>query len=504
MVDVRTENRVDVLRQAAVLLDHENQRLHKRLATLLRENAELKNQTPEQLEHELLSLKHLLAQREQALFGTSSERRESARPNEGKRKERDVHGPTPQLNLKVVEHVYDLDEPDQQCPKCGGVLKEITGQFEESEEIDVVERCFVVRKHKRKKYRCQCNACVETALGPIKLRPGNRYSIDFAIDVAISKYSDHLPLYRQAEIMAREGLVVTTQTLFEQLHALMKHLKPTIDALHAHILTQDVICADETRWPMLNGKGEERPASTKWHAWSVCCPHAVTYQIHDNRSSKAASEILSDYSGVVVADGYGVYGSHAKKKGRYTLAHCWVHTRRKFVQAEAFFPQASEAIALIGKLYKIEDKATGPPNGSQRLQHLAELRATKSKAVVQEIQAWVLEQRVLPKSAIGKAISYMQKVWPGLMRFLEDPKIPLDTNAVERSIRGLVVGRKNHFGSKSQRGTDVAAAFYSLIESAKLCDVEPRAYLKAVTLAAINGEAVTLPHEFGASHEALS
>jgi transposase len=375
MVNIQNENRVDVLRQVALLQDREIQRLYKKLEAKVMEIAQLKGQAPEELQQELAALRELLGQREQALFGAKSERRGgSSQPKEPKA--RSAHGHTAQPLLPMVEVEHELDEADKVCPKCGGGLTEMEGQFEESEEIDVVERTFRVIKHKRKKYRCRCNACVETALGPQKLRPGNRYSIDFAVDVAVGKYSDHLPLERQRRIMEREGLAVSTQTLFEQLFALVEHVKPACEALHSHILAQPVVCADETRWPMLDGRGEQREGSRKWHAWSVCCPHAVSYQIQDNRSTRAACAVLRDYGGVVVADGYGVYGSHAKKHGHYILGNCWVHARRKFVQAEAFFPKAAEMVQLIGELYKIEDEATGPPYDPGRLERLLHLRRT--------------------------------------------------------------------------------------------------------------------------------
>ncbi len=119
---------------------------------------------------------------------------------------------------------------------------------------------------------------------------------------------------------------------------------------------------------------------------------------------------------------------------------------------------------------------------------LAALRAKQSKPVLDEIRTWLMTQRALPRSALGKAIAYTSNLWPGLVRFLADPKIPLDTNSVERALRGVAVGRKNHYGSRSERGTRTAALFYSLIESAKLCHIEPRAYLKEATLRAGEGK----------------
>jgi transposase len=132
----------------------------------------------------------------------------------------------------------------------------------------------------------------------------------------------------------------------------------------------------------------------------------------------------------------------------------------------------------------------------ERLTTLAALRAKQSKPVLAEIRTWLMTQRALPRSALGKAIAYTGGLWPGLVRFLGDPKIPLDTNSVERALRGVAVGRENHYGSRSERGTRVAALFYSLIESAKLSGVEPRAYLREATLRAVrNPGTVTLARD---------
>jgi transposase len=187
---------------------------------------------------------------------------------------------------------------------------------------------------------------------------------------------------------------------------------------------------------------------------------------------------------------------------RFTLAHCWAHVRRKFVEAEPHYPApCGEALALIGQLYTVEragprlDGGMDDMSRAEALRLRATLRAEQSAPLVAELRAWAHRQRALPESSLGKAIAYMLGLWPGLTRFLEDPRIPLDNNATERGLRGMVVGRKNHYGSRSKRGTEVAALFYSLIESAKLGGVEPKAYLlQAVRAALANPGTVTLPH----------
>ncbi len=197
---------------------------------------------------------------------------------------------------------------------------------------------------------------------------------------------------------------------------------------------------------------------------------------------------------MAICDGYKVYNVLARERegSDLTLAHCWAHVRRKFVEAEPHYPEAGAMIDRIAQLYAIETEAKRA-SPEERLATLAALRAKQSKPVLDEIRTWLMMQRALPRSALGKAIAYTGGLWPGLVRFLADPQIPLDTNGVERDI---AVGRKNHYGSRSERGTRVAALFYSLIESAKLCGVEPRAYLGEATRRAIrNAGTAALPRD---------
>jgi transposase len=498
----------DTLRQVAVLLERENAKLHAKVQALTHELARLRGEDVAAAERQLVFLKELLAQRERALFAPSSEQRPrpgapaaDAAPAPPPAPRRG-HGPKAQPELPRLEVVHVLEEADQTCPQCGGTLRPMAGQTEDAEEITVVERQFVLVTHKRQKYRCACNGCVDTAPGPLRLtsRPdarGQRYAPEFAVEVAIGKYADHLPLERQARIMRREGLAIDSQTLWDQLEAAARVLGPTAQALRRHVLAAPVIGADETWWRLLR-----EPGGTRWWVWSVTCEDAVTYAILASRSQEAARQVLDGYRGIVLADGYGAYDALARAGPGFTLAHCWAHVRRKFVEAEPHYPgPCGEALALIGQLYAVEracpqvqatlDKAAR----AEALRVRAALRGAQAAPVVAELRAWAHRQRALPESSLGKAISYMLGLWPGLTRFLEDPRIPLDNNATERGLRGVVVGRKNHYGSRSQRGTEVAALFYSLIESAKLCGVEPKAYLlRALRAALATPGTVTLPH----------
>jgi transposase len=513
-------NDPETLRAAALLLEQENRKLIDKVVALQRELLAAQGRSPEELQLRIAQLEQQLEQKNRALFGPSSEKRPAPDPpgsdpkaqgqdgvsadpkgpplrKDGK-PARPGHGPRQQPSLPIEEVPHPFDAPDCICPKCGDPLEPWPGQSETSEQVDVIERRFVLRRHVREKRRCTCGH-LETALGPEKLAPQSRYSIEFAIHVAIGKYLEHLPLERQVRAIARDGLIIDSTTLFDQLWLLTRHLLPVYQALHAHVLRSPVVVADESRWPLFSSKGSELPPPSRWYIWAVLRPDAVYYEVFDTRGKPAAQKLLHDYRGTVVADGYAVYDSLAKHVPDVVRAACWVHQRRDFVQIESFFPtECKQILGLIGKLYALEREIPSGPEGDDARRIV---RDTQSRSVLKEIQNWCLTTKVIPGSALERAIQGMAKRWRPLTRFLDDPRIPLDSNAVERALRGPIVGRKNHYGSRSQRGLEVAAILYSLLESAKLVGVDPREYLRRAVLCSLRGEGVLLPHQFRDSLE---
>jgi transposase len=303
-----------------------------------------------------------------------------------------------------------------------------------------------------------------------------------------------LPLERQVRMMAREGLSVTSQTLWDQIEALDLVVRRVRPRLLAHILSHAVVGADETRWRLLTG------GNKTWYVWLLHVANAVYYTIKDSRSKDVIEELLGSFSGTLMCDGYAAYTALAKqRKGQIVLAHCWSHVRRAYVEIQNSFPtECGEIIALINELFALDATCpTGPPGADAR----RTIRDESSRQVVRDIVAWFWKTApfALPGTGLREAIGYMVGVWRGLVLFLEDPAIPLDNNGSERAARGPVLGRKNHYGSKSLRGTQVAATFYSLVESAKLCALEPRFYLRVAVRAGLRGEHVPLPHEVAAA-----
>lgn len=502
MVRIETESDIEQLRRVARLLDAENQRLHKRLAELVRALQAAQGQDAVQLELELSRLQDQLARINQDIFGPSSEKR-GRRDGDTPPPEKTPHpghGPTAQRALPVIEVVHTLDPADEICPKCGDPLQAWQGQFESAEEIDVIERSFRIVRHQRQKSRCECGH-IETALGPPKLIPGGRYSVAFAAAVALDKFGFHLPLSRQEKQMRRQGLLVTSQTLWDQIFALARHLEPSYEALRTYVLAAPVIGVDETTWRLM-----EKRSTKKWWVWTICRPDAVVHAIHPHRSTAAARTTLDGFAGdTIVVDGYYAYPALRKSYTTHGLAPpfqiaaCWGHARRGFFKAAPDYPKADEALDLIAKLYAIEGRVSGL-DGPERLARLGELRRVESAPLVAQLKTWLQTTPARTGSSLGVAITYMLEHWPALEVFLGRPDVPIDNLQTERAIRPIAVGRKNHYGSRSHRGTFVAALFYSLIESAELAGVDPGEYLtEAARRAIANPGAITLPHSLAAA-----
>jgi hypothetical protein len=254
-----------------------------------------------------------------------------------------------------------------------------------------------------------------------------------------------------------------------------------------------VVGADETTWEMF----DKKPGQGKsWYVWMLRVETAVYYAIRDGRSFKTAEGLLATFEGVLMCDGYVAYQSLSNAHEKVVLAHCWAHVRREFVEIEKSFPtQCGEVLDLIRDLFLVERECPQlGPEGDEKRQ---KLRHDKSRPLIDKIVEWFYRTlpKCLPESGLHKAIGYMVHMWPGLVLFLDNPQIPLSNNGTERAARGPVVGRKNHYGSHSLRGTEVAATLYSLIESAKLNELEPRFYLRIAVREGLRHQTVPLPHE---------
>jgi transposase len=425
VVELTKEQDLETLRQISLLLDRENQRLITKTLELTAELARLRGlPNAEQLQLEVLED---LQQRRAHLFQPDPSRSSDA-ATPPTRAPQPGHGPRPQPPLPIVEIRHELPADARQCPACGGELTEMTGQTEDSDRITTVKLIYQVEHHVRQKYRCACNGAVVTAPGPAQVLAGARYAPEFGVGVAVAKYADHLPLERQVRMMAREGLIVDSQTLWDQLNAIARHLEPTYEALGRRALEAPVINVDETRWDIM---GSPKPAAGT--VWGVRTPTVSFYRILPGKSTDEGRQVLADYRGIIVVDGFAVYEVLARDGPGFTLAHCWAHTKRKYDDVATQWPSACAEIGgLIGELYAIERLVPGPFPGdatAQALRH--QLRTERSKPLLDRIWQWATEQVGLPRSDFGKAVRYMLERWAGLTRFADDPRIPLDNNSID-------------------------------------------------------------------------
>ena len=376
-------------------------------------------------------------------------------------------GPRKQPELPQVERVFELDEADQICPSCGGELSAMDGQFEESEMIDVVEVRYELVQVKQQKYVCKCGSCVETAIGPERAKPGSRYSLLFALKAIIDKYVYHLPLARQERILKRHGAKVSRQTLWDLIGGVATELEPAYDALFSRLLERGVIGLDQTSWKRLDNK-DAKP----WQMWCLTSNDTVLHAIRDDKSAATFEELVGNYQGVIVCDALSTHGAGASKHEGITLAGCWAHVMRRFKESVDDHPEAEIGLNYIGKLYELDEEG----------------KRAECVEVLDEMKQWLWTLAPLKTLSIGKAARYALNNWERLILFVDDPEIPLDNNQTERGIRGPVVGRKNHWGSKSRRGTEVASVLYTLIETAKLNGLNPAEYMLEAVRAARRGE----------------
>ncbi len=286
--------------------------------------------------------------------------------------------------------------------------------------------------------------------------------------------------------------------MWDQEDALAELLEPSYVKLLAYVLGADVIGADETHWRLM-----QPGSSKKWWVWCLTTDDAAWYMLEPSRSAETIGRVLGEFEGVVMCDAYSAYGSLAKaSEGRLRLAHCFAHARRKFFEIRNLYPEpARQAIEMIDALFLLERELPSPDlDGDAKLVALElrrQRRDDESRAITERLRQWAEQQTALPRSALAEAIGYLLGNWKGLTAFLDDPLIPLDNNRTERALRGMVLGRKNHYGSRSVRGTQVAAILYTLIETCILCGVDPQEYLRFAARAALRcpGTAV-LPQEF--------
>jgi len=376
-------------------------------------------------------------------------------------------------------------EPEaKSCPCCGGELH-VIGE-DKSERLDKIPAKLRVIVTRRPKYACRkCTDGVIQAPAPNRLIAGGLPTEALVADVLVSKYADHLPLYRQSQILAREGVIIDRSTLAHWVGFAAHELEP----LHARLIeilkTSTKLFADETRCPVLDpGRGKTKTGYL-WaiarddRPWGGTGPPAVAYLYAPGRGAEYAVQHLSGFNGVLQVDGYAGYDALTNAKragGPVTLALCWSHFRRRFYEIAkgGNAPIASEALVRIGGLYEIEAGIRGLDAETRRAE-----RQSHARPLVDAMKSWLEDQlkRLPGRSPLAEAIRYGVHRWDGLSRFLDDGRIEIDSNTVERSIRPIALNRKNALFAGSDEGGANWAIIASLIETCKLNRVNPHAWL---------------------------
>jgi len=407
--------------------------------------------------------------------GSASERLSSSREREG------LPDHLPRAETKV-------DMAPTVCPCCGGAVHAIGETV--SEMLDYVPARLRVLRIRRSKYGCR--ACGTIHQAPASERPIAKglASAGLLAHVLVSKYCDHLPLYRQSQIFARQGIALNRSTLANWVGGASWWLDALHKRLAAHIFASGKLFADDTPIPVLDpGRGRTRTGRL-WvyvrddRPWAGPDPPAAIYFYSPDRKAERPAAHLSSFRGVLQVDGYA--GFETLAGGEIALAACWAHARRKFydVHQETESPVAAEALRRIAEIYAIETEVRGRSAAERQ-----RVRVDRTRPLVEALKTWLQAQleRLPPRSGLAEAIRYALVRWPALCRFLEDGRVELDNNPVERAIRPVALGRKNHLFAGSDGGADRWAVIASLIETAKLNRVEPFAYLKDVLERMTNG-----------------
>jgi len=393
-------------------------------------------------------------------------------------KPRPERKPLPEhLKREEVIHKPDTDC----CPDCGGGLRHFGDDV--SEQLEYVPESFKVIRHMRPKFTCtDCDRIIEA---PAPSRPIERglAAPSLLAHVIVSKYADHLPLFRQSEIYARQGVEISRSTMAGWVGAASDLLGPLVDAIGKHVFAGRKLHADDTPMPVLapgNGKTktgrlwtyvrDDRPAGEQ-------APPAVWFAYSEDRRGEHPRQHLKNFTGALQADAYAgfhhLYGNHIYE------AACWAHARRKFhdIHLAHASPTTTDALARIGALYAVEDEIRGKPVDVR-----LSVRQSRARPLLDELRKWMEKalRSLSSKSETAAAIRYALSRWRALTRYTDDGLLEIDNSAAERALRAVALGRKNFLFAGSDHGGERAAAMYTLIGSAKLNGIDPELYLRTV------------------------
>jgi transposase len=447
---------------------------------------------PDQLQLGLENLEQTLAAAEAAQEAAT---RSSDTPRPPRSRRRNL-GALP-AHLPRVEVLVDV--ADKNCPCCGGALH-VIGE-DTSEMLDLVPAQLRVKVIRRPRYGCRaCEEAVVQAPAPERPITGGMATEALLAHVLVAKYADFLPLYRQAQIFARQGIELDRSTLCAWVGRACWWLEPLWRSLYRHVMSSTRIFADDTLLPVLDpGRGRTKTGRLWGYAvddrpWAGSTPPAVVYLYAEDRRGEHPAAHLAKFQGVLQVDGYSGFKGLLENRppGAIRLAFCWAHCRRRFyeIYQATGSPLAAEALRQVGELYRVEAEIRGRPPEERRT-----VRQERSRPIVDALHAWLRVQleRVSGRSNLAEAIRYALRHWTGLVLFLGDGRLELDTNTIERAIRPIALGRKNALFAGSDGGARQWAIVASLAATAKLNGVEPQAWLTDVLERVVSGR--TKAHE---------
>jgi transposase len=419
--------------------------------------------------------------------------KDAAEPSERRRRTQPANRNRGALPAHLPRYEVVIDVESKDCPCCGGALH-VIGE-DRTEQLDIVPAQLRVKVVCRPRYGCRaCEGAVVQAPAPERPIDGGMATEALVAHVVVSKFCDALPLYRQAQMLKRQNIALNRSTLSSWVGRTCWWLTPLYELLLSTVLSSDKVFADETTLPVLDpGRGKTKTGQLWCYAvddrpWAGPTHPAAAYVYCDGRNGEHPIAHLAGFRGTLQVDGYAGYAklAEARKDGSIQLAFCWAHARRPFYEfyKSTDSPLAAEVLARIATLYEIEAEIRGQPSDIRQA-----VRQRRSRPLVEDLRLWLQEH--LPRlpgwSDLAKAIRYALRHWDGLILYLDDGRLEMDTNVVERAIRPVTITRKNSLFAGSDAGARHWAIANSLIQTCKLNDVEPLAYLTDVLQRIVSG-----------------
>jgi transposase len=412
--------------------------------------------------------------------------------------------PPRRTRLDHLPHIripHDVPEAEKTCSCCGGPKTRI-GE-DESRELDFIPARLEVKVHILPKYACpKCRDGVASPPVPPKPIPGGIAGAGLVSFVIVSKFADHLPLYRLEDILTRYGVYLSRSTLCDWVRNASLVLKPLAELQKTLVLQSPILWTDDTWVTVLGGK---KLGSSKGRFWAYIGDAEHPYSVYDftvNRGRDGPATFLTDYRGFLQADAYGGYdGIFLGSNGGIVEVACWAHARRKFDEARSNAPRdANQVLAWIQQLYDIEDRALDFTAAERQA-----LRQQESVPILDRIENYLddLSRKTLPKSALGKAVTYARNQRAALRQYVSDGRLTIDNNVSERTVRLQAIGRKNWEFLGSAEAGPRAAVLFTILAGAKRHRLEPWAYVRDVLLHLSAGETdlePLLPDRWAANH----